>query len=216
MEESNLHTEELFKRYYSNRDWQSYRFLLADCVRFSRPGKILDLGCGLGYFLECAEKFGFEAIGIEGSPYAVKVCRQKGLNVYEQLLSEQFPFSDCTFSVVVANQIIEHTPSEVAKHMLRESYRVLEEDGIIVIQSPCRYNPSQRREETHINLYTPKSLFREVERVGFRVVDRSNSVRTFGLGKIGRCLARLLYAATDLDWFASSANCIAVKHSVAE
>ena len=66
--------------------------------------------------------------------------------------------------------------------------------GIVNFRAACR------EKKKHISLlYTPKSLFREVERAGFRGMDRSNSVRTFGLGKIGRCLSRLLYAATDLD-----------------
>jgi SAM-dependent methyltransferase len=41
-----------------------------------RPGRTLDLGCGLGnYAIWFAEK-GFEVVGIDGSPTAIKIARQ--------------------------------------------------------------------------------------------------------------------------------------------
>jgi SAM-dependent methyltransferase len=42
-----------------------------------RPGRTLDLGCGLGnYAIWLAEK-GFEVVGIDASPTAIKIARQK-------------------------------------------------------------------------------------------------------------------------------------------
>lgn len=207
----NLHTRELFLEYYSQRDWNFYRPLLADLVRHAPPGKILDVGCGLGYFLECAFQFGFEAEGIEGSPYAVTQCKHKGYTVYEQLLSQPFPYPDEVIAAVVINQVIEHLPRQVAWHVLQESNRVLQKSGVLIIKSPSKFDPIQRKEEEHINLYTPSLLYREVKKAGFIIVDRSNVFREFGLGKLGRVWAKLTYNIFQWDFLCNSANCIARK-----
>lgn len=60
---SNIHTEEDFKRDYANRDWRFYKLLLSECIKYGQPGKWLDLGAGLGFFVECAQKFGIDCEG---------------------------------------------------------------------------------------------------------------------------------------------------------
>lgn len=207
----NLHTRELFLEYYSQRDWNFYRPLLADLIRYAPPGKILDVGCGLGYFLECAFQFGFEAEGIEGSPYAVAQCRYKGYTVHEQLLSQPFPYSDEVIAMVIINQVIEHLPSQVAWQVLRESNRVLQKSGVLIIKSPSKFDSIQSKEETHINLYAPSLLYRKIEKAGFIIVDRPNVFREFGLGKLGSVWAKLMYKMFQWDFLCNSANCIARK-----
>lgn len=210
-EQRNLHTEELFVKYYSDRDWNKYRHLLAQVVQYAPPGKILDLGCGLGFFVECATCFGFDVEGIEGSKYAVQICKTKNLKVKKQLLSDPLPYANKTISTIILNQVIEHLPNDVAKFVLQEAFRVLEKNGIVIIKSPCKFDPIQAREETHINLYAPSELFKEVEVAGFTVINKQNTCRNFGLGRVGRIGTILLSKIVSWDMLYKSANCIAIK-----
>ena len=57
----NLHTKETFEKAYGNRDWNWYRFLVAESMKYGMPGKWLDLGAGLGFFVECAQRFGIDS-----------------------------------------------------------------------------------------------------------------------------------------------------------
>lgn len=211
IERNNLHTEELFVEFYSDRDWNKYRPLLSEIIRYAPPGKILDVGCGLGFFIECARQFNFDAEGVEGSPYAVEQCRSRGLPVHEQLLSERLPYEDETFAVVVVNQVIEHIPNDVAKILLREAHRVLKPSGIVIIKSPSKYNLAERKEKTHINMYATSQLLKDVTQAGFIMVNRTNAYRDFGLGHAGRLFASLLRRFIPSDYVYITANCIARK-----
>jgi len=211
LETANIHAEATFAQYYSDRDWRKYRPILAEFVRYGLPGKILDVGCGIGFFIECATRFGLDAEGIEASAYAVEQCRQKGLTVHLRLISEGFPYPDGSLAGVVMNQVIEHIPRPIAQLALRETFRVLMPEGILIIKSPCKYDRTQSREQSHINLYAPSELVQEVKKVGFTIVNSINKGQDLGLGKVGSLLATALYRLSRLDCIAASANCLARK-----
>lgn len=56
-------------------DWPPYE---QEAMRFLRPGRILDLGSGAGRMELYLQMQGFEIVGIDNSPLAVEVCRQRG------------------------------------------------------------------------------------------------------------------------------------------
>lgn len=51
MKGNNLHTKEIFEKAYRDRNWEFYRGILAECIRYGEPGLWLDLGAGLGFLL---------------------------------------------------------------------------------------------------------------------------------------------------------------------
>ena len=177
----NLHTKEIFERAYGNRDWNWYRSLVAKSIKYGMPGKWLDLGAGLGFFVECAQRFGIDCTGIEGSGYAVDEAkkRYKGIDIKQHFLEDGLPFENNSISTIVCHQTIEHISPETAEIMLKESHRVLIDDGVIFIYSPCFYSRKQRTEETHINLYKPKQLANELKRTGFVKIKRFDNPRMF-------------------------------------
>ncbi len=209
----NIHTKELFDKYYSNRDWQFYKPILADCVAKGSPGKILDLGAGLGYFVECCKRFGIECIGLEGSEYAVTEAKKRfDIDIRLHYLDEKLPFEDNSFSIILCNQVVEHLSINTVKLMLKESYRVLENEGIIIVNSPCKYNRKEQAEKTHINLYTPKSLIKELEYVGFKEIKSYNSPQyLLGNSKFGTSAMRGLFMVFKFDFLSATANCVGKK-----
>ena len=213
MADSNIHTEEDFKRVYSGREWIFYRNLVADCIAKGEPGPILDLGAGLGLFVEACKRYGLQCIGLEGSEYAVEAARRRyPIEIYRHHLSQPFFFKDESFSVVMCNQTIEHVSNETAKFLLQESYRVLRQGGVMIINSPCRYDSVQRKEITHINLYTPSSLRRDVLAAGFARYLPKNHPRPFlGKNRLATYMARLLFRLFPADSLSATANCLAYK-----
>jgi len=211
----NLHTKEIFEQAYGNRDWNWYRSLVAESIKYGMPGKWLDLGAGLGFFVECSQRFGIDCTGLEGSAYAVNEAKKRytGIDIKQHFLEDGLPFENNSISTIVCHQTIEHISPEAARIMLKESYRVLKKDGVILIYSPCIYNRKQRTEETHINLYKPKQLAAELNRTGFVNIRRMDNPRMFlGNYRIAKFIMSGIFKIFPFDFLSASANCIAVKH----
>ena len=200
---------------YAATDWNAARRLLARCIRKGKPGSILDIGCGLGFFVECCYRFGVPCTGIEGSAYAVDAARKRepGLDIRQHYLEDPFPFSDGSFSMVVCNQVIEHLPGTTARHALREAYRVLSGGGAIFVYSPSIFNRRQAQDPTHINLHSPRSLKKELTDAGFRQVRSFNHPLTFNRGPLSPLnhVIRALFTIVPISFLSSSANCMAIK-----
>lgn len=215
IKEPYIYDKEMYELSYSHKSWNSSRKLLARCIRKGKPGPILDIGCGLGFFVECCYKFGIPCVGLEGSEYAVQAAKQRepNLDIIRHFLENSFPFEDGTFSIVMCNQVIEHLPKETAKSALRESYRVLSEGGNIIVYSPSIYNLKQVRDPTHINLHSPKSLKKELEEAGFKQVKSFNKSLKFELGSLNLLnkVIRALFTILPLPFLSATANCIATK-----
>ncbi len=210
---SNLHTPELFERGYAHRTWRDYRWLVALCVRESDPGLIVDIGAGLGFFVEASERYGLQCVGLEGSAYAVQVARRRyPMDIREHLLERTFPADLEGAAVVVCNQTLEHVEAAVADHVLREAYRILRPGGLLVVTSPCYHNPQERREATHINLYTPTRLRAAVLDAGFcRYVATDSPRSILGTSRLARWLVRAAFRIWPADWLSDSADCLAYK-----
>ena len=59
---------------------------LLERVRGRRPGRIVDVGCAYGFFLEVAPGRGWEAVGVDVSAHARARASAAGLGVAEDLL----------------------------------------------------------------------------------------------------------------------------------
>lgn len=138
-------------------------------------GRLLDIGCSLGYFVEAANARGWQASGIEISPYASEEARQLGLDVRTGVL-EQAAYPDEAFDCVTMWDVLEHVPDPTA-HML-EVRRILAPEGLVVIGTPNlghilfrmkreRWRHLKPRE--HIFYFQRASLGRLLEKTGFRL-----------------------------------------------
>lgn len=70
------------------RQWPKHQ---RQAVRLAR-GRVLDIGCGAGRCLLYLKEKGLEAVGIDTSPLAIKVCRERGLkDVHVRSITEIGP-----------------------------------------------------------------------------------------------------------------------------
>lgn len=202
-------------QYYSDRDWRFYLPVLATVIKYSRPGKILDLGAGCGYFVEAANRWGLQATGIDGSAEAISMAKQRHptLDMRLHRMSAPLPFPAHSIQTVVINQVIEHLEPSVVKIVLGEALRVLQADGMILITSPCRYNKSEKfADPTHINMTSPSDLRKTVAQAGFREATSFDfPLNLLGNSLIGKGLMQAIFKICPADRISATANVIAYK-----
>jgi len=138
-------------------------------------GKLLDIGCGSGEFLNQMKGFGWEVYGVEISKKAVDTGRRKGLNIFcGELGSADFPES--YFDVVVLSQTMEHLYSPGS--YLEKIHRLLKEGGLLMIGVPNAGCPEIKvfgrschilDVPRHLHFFTIASLRNYLEKYGFEV-----------------------------------------------
>jgi SAM-dependent methyltransferase len=94
------------------------------------PISILDIGCGPGFSLEIAGKYGIDAVGIDIAPCLSKVWRELGVNAVVAC-SDALPFDDYSFDVITAWDVMEHIPEEGVLDTLMEMKRVAKNKTLI-------------------------------------------------------------------------------------
>lgn len=70
-------------------------------------GRLLEVGCYTGIFLEEAQRAGFDCYGIEPSRSAADLCVQRGLRVAQGFVDHPLPW-DGKFDIVVMWDVMEH------------------------------------------------------------------------------------------------------------
>jgi len=107
---------------------------LLESQNYSGGAKLLDIGCGHGFFLNKMAQKGWAVEGIEVSRTGREYAREKlGLNIHSELL-EELAFPKESFDVVTLFYVIEHVydPGRV----LREVYHILKPGGMILLRWP--------------------------------------------------------------------------------
>ncbi len=97
------------------------------------PGRLLDIGCSLGYFVEAANARRWSASGVEISPQASEEARQLGLDVRTGTLDEA-AYPDESFDCITMWDVLEHVTNPIS-HML-EVRRILAPTGLVVVGTP--------------------------------------------------------------------------------
>jgi 2-polyprenyl-3-methyl-5-hydroxy-6-metoxy-1,4-benzoquinol methylase len=101
--------------------------------RVSR-GRLLDVGCAEGTFLELAKRRGWEVSGTELSAYAAaEASRRLGAEIFCGELSEA-RYPDCSFDVVTLWHVLEHVRNP--GDCLREIRRIIRPQGFLLIAVP--------------------------------------------------------------------------------
>ncbi len=114
------------------------RFIAGKYFRFPAQERgryrILDLGCGPGRHVIFLAQEGFKAYGIEGSPQAVSLCRQKLKTFRLKALVRagdfnRLPYPDNYFDVVIDCVSLQHNRLAGIRKSVKEVYRTLKPAG---------------------------------------------------------------------------------------
>lgn len=151
--------------------------LLDLLTSFQSSGRLLDVGCSIGRFLDLARKRGFETIGLELSQKARRYAQETlELEVLDKTL-EEIHFPEASFDVVIASGVLEHVVDPV--QFLREVNRVLKIGGIILVGVPNVYSLAamMMREITrtftgmnHLTYFSEATLAETLRKTGYDIV----------------------------------------------
>lgn len=104
--------------------------------KYHRSGKVLDIGCATGEFLNYFKQKGWTTIGIEPAENPRKYATTKyGLEVYDEPKLENLEKN--TFDVITLWHVLEHVPD--LSHRMEQINKLLKKDGVIAIALP-NYN----------------------------------------------------------------------------
>ena len=145
------HEQHAYYNYLMERSWFSFwirRFFIRDLTRHFH-GYVLDIGCGIGEFLERYPN----SLGIDINPFVVTHCQQQG---YSCCVSGAYPlpFADSSFDGVLASNILEHLDS--VETAVSQAARILKPGGILAITVP--QEAGFKHDDTHVQMLKQSDL----------------------------------------------------------
>ncbi len=111
--------------------------------------RVLDLGCGYGWYTDFFTRSGADAVGVDGSEKMIAIARERYPNLDFTLanIEKSLPFADGCFDIVFSNQVL--MDIENTERVISEFARVLKENGVFYfgIVHPCFYDCKWLKDE---------------------------------------------------------------------
>lgn len=151
-----------------------YHELLDRFEPYRKSGRLIDVGCGAGLFLEVAASRGWEVHGTEFGKRPVLACRARGIPVIEGALDPaNYPAGH--FDVVCSFEVAEHLVDPASE--FRRMAEILRPGGLLYVTTP-NFNCLARRMAPkhwnvvnypeHLSYFTPRTLSRMAREQGFQ------------------------------------------------
>lgn len=146
---------------------------------YVRPGRLLDVGCATGFFMDEARKRGWTVEGLDVSSFGVDYARKHfGLKTHHGALTE-LDFENGSYDLVTMWDVIEHVPDPTA--YVRRAAELLRTGGVISLATPDVDSLPARLagkrwvgfklSEEHVYYFSVNTLSRMLEAAGFEVIN---------------------------------------------
>lgn len=147
--------------------------------------RVLDIGCGPGYFLKRGLERGWKCLGVEPSRQAARHAKGLGVGVINAFFDDSTASSiKARFDAVHLSEVLEHVPDPA--EVLKRAKGLLDAGGIICSVVPNDFSPVQKvltgkldfkpywlAPPHHINYFTFSSLSELMRKTGFRVIGKT-------------------------------------------
>lgn len=131
--------------------------------------RVLDIGCGIGTYVEKFRALEAQAFGVDVDVERVtRGHREKNLDTLALSVSEALPFVSDLFDGVLLHEVIEHVNND--RETIREAQRVTKRGGVMIVFAPNRLYPF----ETHGAYFGKRYVFGNIPLVGY-LPDRLRS-----------------------------------------
>ena len=167
----------------------NFEHRLNTIMKLTKSGRLLDIGCAAGFFLDLARKRGWKVSGIELSPDAIKFSKEKLKLSVKKGDIDKTKLSRSLYEAVTLFDVIEHLPNPYKA--LRKINASLKPGGIIVITTPDVGSIAARilgknwlefkRIREHIYFFSRETISKMLEKSGFEVVKIETTGRYFTL-----------------------------------
>jgi len=162
--------------YYEADKWE-FRQAIKD-VRRNRCRRVLDIGCGSGYFLDLLRNRlpDVEAFGFEFNSDMANLVRSKGHNVFEGASAEIVLNTQKaeSFDAVCIFQLLEHVSDPM--ELFRVAQRLLKPDGVLIVAVPDNAGPVKyfataltELPPHHLSRWRASTFRAALPRLGFKI-----------------------------------------------
>ena len=144
-------------------------------IGLNEKARILDVGCGAGFFLSLLKRQAWEAVGVEPNRVLVERAHQLKLDVRCGTLSTA-TLEPASFDAISLWHCLEHDPTP--RETLTQCHRLLKERGVVIAQVPDHDSWEAKRLGNyfwgndiprHLIFFTRSSLIRMAQERGFIV-----------------------------------------------
>jgi 2-polyprenyl-3-methyl-5-hydroxy-6-metoxy-1,4-benzoquinol methylase len=179
-------TDDFVEKYYTEISTDKSKFiyslnLIKSCLdnqnRKMEGQRLLDVGCGDGYFISLCQNLGIESYGYDISPAAVNYAKNKGLKVLTDLdkITNKF-------DIITMFDVLEHM--ENPRRELEDLAKLLKDNGLIFIETPRKcladfylsvlelfgMARNNRVSSEHLQLFTNNSLRILLDKVQYKII----------------------------------------------
>ncbi len=160
--------------YLSDLTIKAYEKVLDGFEPYRKTNRLIDVGSGVGYFLEVAKRRGWETYGTEFTEEAVSICEKKGAKMNLGPLNPD-NYEPESFDIITSFEVIEHINNP--REEIGNFNKLLRKGGMVYSTTP-NFNALERyylKSEynalgypEHLTYYTPKTLTKLFTDSGFR------------------------------------------------
>jgi 2-polyprenyl-3-methyl-5-hydroxy-6-metoxy-1,4-benzoquinol methylase len=170
------------------------------------PARALELGCAHGAFVALLRWAGFDATGLELSPWLVNFAKSNfGIPMLTGRIEEQ-KIEPQSLDMILLFDVLEHLPEPLST--MRLCMKLLKSDGLLIVQTPCF--PSER---TYAEMVETKDRFLEqLKPMEHLYLFSRDSIRQF-FSLAGAPFVYFEPAAFDYDMFLVASPSQHVGHS---
>jgi len=212
-----------WKKFYTGRDEDRAKVYCPKILqrrlelsrRFVSPGRLLDIGCGFGQFIQVAVQSGWEVEGVEPSlPARDYIERKIGIKV-----RETSPDNLREYQLITLWDVVEHQPSP--REFLEEIARSVGPGSVLAITVPNRncllnwlaeftWKISGGKFDgplkkfyfiSHLQYFSPASLRLLLEKSGFKVLRQTGEdtcLDNLDMGGAAKVLLRMIFIISRL------------------
>jgi 2-polyprenyl-3-methyl-5-hydroxy-6-metoxy-1,4-benzoquinol methylase len=152
--------------------------------------RLLDAGCGIGFFSGIARGLGARVAALDFSPAALAVHRRRSPGAGPLLAGsvEDMPFADGVFDFAMAIDVLEHLYRP--RRLLSELHRVLRPGGRAIVETDNEATFFTKRGFRRVNhwLESRTSLGRTLARIRSEIPSSSLHVETFDVASLRAAL----------------------------
>jgi SAM-dependent methyltransferase len=160
---------------------------LSTIKRFVKSGRLLEVGCFAGHFLNAA-RVDFDVEGIEPSEWACRIATERFKLKVRRAAFDADHFEPASFDVAAMVDVIEHVTDPVGA--LARAARALKPGGLLYLVTPDVGSLSARLlrgywwglRPAHIYYFDRATMARALEKAGLRVVLSKSFGRIFTYG----------------------------------
>ncbi len=126
------------KMYFS--EYEDWLLVEKKAIEFVK-GRVLDIGCGAGRHSLYLQENGFDVLGIDNSPLAIRVCKLRGLKKAEVMAIEDVNFKPDSFDTIImmGNNFGLFGSFKRARRLVKKFHKMTSRNGLIIASTRDAY-----------------------------------------------------------------------------